>query len=342
MWKALIDFFFPKRSLAASPPRSERERASLRRIESQEGQTIDLDVEESFVGLILNTRTFLDTQLNQLEKMTLQQLEELLSAEVFDEKMVPRLPAVVPQLLSSLRSDDASGKHLAEQISRDPVLVGEVIRIANSAFYQTGAKINSLERAVVILGRIGLQRLIANVVMKPIFNIHHGRFGQQAGNYLWSQSERCAVACAYLSRGRYDPFDAYLAGMARQIGMIVAVRILDHLYQGREAPKSIRFYQTLLLKTKRLSVRIARNWQFPETVLAALEEQIKMKGQSSQPTLGDLLDMADRISQLHVLVEEKHLPDDLEGLNRRLGGRLSDNELRCYAELTRIAKSSPR
>ena len=342
MWKALIGFFFPKRSLVSSPQHSESDRASLRRIEPQEAQSIDLDVEETFTGLVLSTRAFLDTQLNQIEKMTLQQLEGLLSADVFDEKMVPRLPAVVPQLLSSLRSDDASGKRLAEQIGRDPVLVGEVIRIANSAFYQTGSKINSLERAVVILGRIGLQRLIANVVMKPIFNIHHGHFGQRAGNYLWSQSERCAVACAYLSRGRYDPFDAYLAGMACKIGMIVALRILDHLYRGRESPKSIQFYQALLLKTKRLSVCVAKNWQFPETVIEALEEQIRMKNQSNPPTLGDLLYMADRISQLHVLVEEKYLEDDIDRLNRRLGGKLSDSDLRCYAELTHVAKSSAR
>jgi HD-like signal output (HDOD) protein len=342
MWQALIRFFFPKKSFTSSPQHPEPEGEKLRQTKSREAQSIDLDIEENFTGLVLNTRTFLDTQLNQIERMTLQQLDNLLSADVFDEKMVPRLPAVVPQLLSSLRSEDASGKHLAEQISRDPVLVGEVIRIANSAFYQTGSKINSLERAVVILGRIGLQRLIANVVMKPIFDIHHGHFGQHAGNYLWSQSERCAVACAYLARGRYDPFDAYLAGMACKIGMIVAIRILDHLCRNREPPKAILFYQVLLQKTKRLSVCIARNWQFPETVIDALEEQIKMNDQSKSPTLGDLLYMADRISQLHVLVEEKRLKDDINYLNRQLGGKLSDSELRCYAELTRIAKSSPR
>ncbi|MDQ5910889.1 MAG: hypothetical protein QG599_2986, partial [Pseudomonadota bacterium] len=200
MWQAIIRFFSPKPPVPSAPRRPEPERELRRRV-PQEAPLIQLDIDEMFTGLILGTRAFLDVQINPLEKATLQQLDRLLLADIFDEKMVPRLPAVVPQLLSALRSDDASGKLLAEQIGRDPVLVGEVIRIANSAFYQTGSKISSLERAVVILGRVGLQRLIANVVMKPIFNINEGHFGHRAGNYLWVQSERCAFACAYMARG---------------------------------------------------------------------------------------------------------------------------------------------
>ncbi len=341
MWQAIIRFFFPKRPVLSKPQRPEPERESRRRI-PREAPLIELDVDEMFTGLILGTRTFLDVQINPLEKATLQQLDRLLLAEVFDEKMVPRLPAVVPQLLSALRSDDASGKLLAEQIGRDPVLVGEVIRIANSAFYQTGSKINSLERAVVILGRVGLQRLIANVVMKPIFNVNEGHFGHRAGNYLWLQSERCAFACAYMARGRYDLFDAYLAGMACSIGMIVALRILDHLYKGRESPKSIEFYQILLMKTKFLSVHIAKNWQFPEAVLEALEDQINMDDESDLSTLSGILYMAHRISQIHVMVEDRRLEDDIHHLNQRLGEKLSDGELRCYIEMTRMVKADPR
>ncbi|MFZ1829646.1 MAG: HDOD domain-containing protein [Candidatus Competibacteraceae bacterium] len=338
MWQALIRFFFPKRSFVTASQRSEVKKETLRLSEPQNPSTT-LDIHEAFVRLVLSIYTFQDTQLSRIEKAALQQIEDLLSAEVFDEKMVPRLPAVVPQLLCSLRSDDVSGKHLAEQIGHDPVLVGEVIRISNSAFYKSSSRINSIERAVVILGRTGLQRLIANVVMKPIFNVHQGHFGQQGGSYLWSQSERCAFACAYLARSRYDPFDAYLAGMICKIGMIVAIRILDHLYKNCELPKSIHFYQTLVLKTKKLSRHIAERWQFPVTVLDALEEQVSMDDQSNPATLGGVLYRANRISELHILVEEKHLEDDIDRLDQQLGGKLSDSDMRCYVELKRMFNS---
>lgn len=349
MWrKILIKFLFPKQSDSQAGASAETAKAGSAAVRSSDAaespqQPVDLDVEQCFVGMILSTKSFLDAKLSRIEKITLQRLEELASAETFDEQMVPRLPAVVPQLLSSLKSDDSSGKHIAEQIGRDPVLVGEVIRIVNSAYYQTSQKINNLERAVVIIGRTGLQRLVASVVMKPIFNVHQGRFGQHAAGYLWSQSERCALACAYLARGRCDPFDAYLAGMVRQIGMIVAVRILDQTCKDKnqEVPQSLAFYQALLTEVRTLSVCVARNWQFPEDVLAALEEQISQDRALSLPTLSNLLYIANRISQVHVLVEAKCLPDDLHAINQRLGGALSEREFRCYAELTRIAQSEP-
>ena len=340
MWKALIRFFWPEKT--SSSQSSQKKTASVweapLQFEQEDLQAVDLDIDEAFLKLVLGVHLFLDIRLNLIEKRTLEQIDLLLTSDVFDDRTLPRLPAVVPQLLSSLKSDDISGKHLADQISRDPVLVGEVIRLANSAFYQTGSKINSLQRAVVLLGRTGLQRLIANVVMKPIFNVHEGHFGHLAANYLWSQSERCAHACAYLARGRFDGFDAYLAGIVCNIGMIVILRIMDHLRIGRETPRSIAFYEAVLLKTRQLSSRIAENWQFPSPVLNALQELAILDQKPDMAKLSGTLYAANQLSQLRVLVDENRLDDDIDQLNRRLGGQLTEHCVRCFFELKRLSE----
>lgn len=342
MWKALIRFLWTEKTSNVKPS-AQKKTASDWEIsqheQEEELRVIDLDVDQAFFELILGVDCFLDMAPNPIEKKTLEKIDVLLNLDVFDDRALPRLPAVVPQLLSSLKSDDASGKHLADQISRDPVLVGEVIRLANSAFYQTGTKINSLQRAVVLLGRTGLQRLIANVVMKPIFNIHEGHFSYLAANYLWSQSERCAHACAYLARGRFDPFDAYLAGIVCNIGMIAAIRIMDHLQKGRMSPRSINFYKALLLKTKQLSFRVAENWQFPSSVLDSLKEQAILNQKPDIAKLSSVLYESNRLSQLRVLVDEKRLDDDIHQLNNRLGKQLTENCIRCYFELKHLPES---
>ncbi len=337
MWKALIRLFFRPHPSTPAPRQSET-RAEPESADKLQDTTVGLDINQAFISLVLGNIVFLDIEIDLVEKSTLKYLDRLLSAEVFDEKMIPRLPAVVPQLLSSLRNEETSGKNLADQIGHDPILVGEVIRIANSAFYNRSAKINNLERAVVILGRTGLQRLIANMLMKPIFNIQQGHFGQQGGHHLWLQSERCAFACAYLAKGRFDLFDAYLVGMVAKIGLIVTLRILDRFYKNRALPKSAHFYQELLLGSKRLSCYIAENWQFPSPVLDALREQIAMKSPPRQPSLGEVLYRANRISELHILVEEKHLENDISYLNQQLNNKLSAMDMRCYAELMRTFK----
>jgi HD-like signal output (HDOD) protein len=339
MWKALIRFFWPEKTSSSKSSQKKTPAWEAPLLEQEESQVIDLDVDEAFLKLVLGVHLFLDIRLNLIEKRTLEQIDLLLTSDVFDDRTLPRLPAVVLQLLSSLKSDDSSGKHLADQISRDPVLVGEVIRLANSPFYKNGNKINILQRAVVLLGRTGLQRLIANMVMKSIFNVHEGHFGHLAANYLWAQSERCAHACAYLARGRFDAFDAYLAGIVCNIGMIVAIRIMDRLRTGREALRSIVFYQSVLLKTRQLSYRIAENWQFPPALLSALNELVVLNQRPDIAKLSGTLYAVNRMSQLLVLVDENRLDDDIDQLNHRLGEQLTEHCIRCFFELRRLSES---
>ena len=346
MWKALIRFFTGRKP-PESPELTSQHPAQIVEvslgIEQEKTQITDFDLDETFIRLVLGVDAFTDVKPGRFEQAVLKQLDELLASTGLNEKMLPRLPALVPQLLSSLKNDDTSGKYLAEQIGHDPVLVGEVIRLANSPFYyQTNQKINSLQRAVVMLGQSGLKRLIANVVMKPIFNVQDGYFGHLAKNHLWSQSEYCAYACSLLAKNRYDPFDAYLAGIAVNIGMIVTIRTMDQLRKHREVPESTTFYKMLSVKTRKLSVQIAENWRFPTTVLDALQDQIDVDHQPDLSTLGGILYAANCLSQLHILVKEGCIDDDIDSLNDRLGGQLTDRYLRCYAELKRISKANTK
>ena len=345
MWKALMQFIRWIKSASASIPVDPDHLPSLKKpteTRQENNGAVEINFDQAFMEMVLSINPFTDIKPSSFEQAILQQLDELLLSSSLDQNILPRLPAVVPQLLSSLKNDDASGKLLAEQIGRDPVLVGEVIKLANSPFYyQNNQKINSLQRAVIILGQSGLKRLIANVVMKPIFNVQDGYFSHLAKNHLWTQSECCAHACSFLARNRYDTFDAYLAGMAINIGMIVTVRILDQMRCGRETPRSIEFHKTVLLKSRKLSVRIAENWRFPPNVLDALAEQA-IDDLPNVSSFGGLVYTANCLSQLHVLVKEGRMLDYVDPLNHWLGGLNSDLYLRCYAELKRISSTDSK
>ena len=80
-------------------------------------------------------------------------------AERFDVRSLPRLPAVLPQLLHALKNDDVAGAELARLVGRDPMLVGEVMRVSRSIYYRTLHSIQSLQHAVVLLGQDGLRRV---------------------------------------------------------------------------------------------------------------------------------------------------------------------------------------
>lgn len=85
----------------------------------------------------------------------------------FDMSSLPRLPTVLPQLLRALRNDRAGGGELAKMIGRDPLMVGEIMRVTNSAHYRQAQPISSLQHAVVLLGQDGLRQVITQHAMKP-------------------------------------------------------------------------------------------------------------------------------------------------------------------------------
>lgn len=259
-------------------------------------------IDENFHRLVLGLPPGNEGAPSAVEQAMLRRLD-LLSAR-FDLRTLPRLPTVLPQLLRTLRSDEAAGGELAKLVGRDPLMVGEVMRATSTVFYRSAQPISSLQQAVVLLGQDGLRRVITQHVMKPILRTNAGTMGHAAGELLWGHAERCAHVCAWL--GRYtgcDSFEAYLAGIVRHAGTGAMVRLLDQLMPGETPPSlSSDFVRSCSRLANRLSLQAARQWELPARVLQALTEcQNPITPAAS--ALGRALSMADNIASARMLVE---------------------------------------
>ncbi len=237
---------------------------------------------------------------------------DLLSAR-FDLRSLPRLPAVLPQLLRTLKSDAAAGRELATLVGRDPLMVGEVMRATNTVFYRSAQPISSLQQAVVLLGQDGLRRVITQHVMKPILRANAGAMSHAAGERLWGHAERCAHVCAWLGRHLgCDSFEAYLAGIVRHAGTGATVRLLDQLMPGETPPPlSSSFVRSCSRLANRLSLQAAKQWELPSRVLQAMSEcQNPITAAAS--ALGQALSLADSIASAHMLVENAWMSADTD------------------------------
>ena len=52
---------------------------------------------------------------------------------------------------------DGDVGQLADVLARDPILAGQVLRVANSAFYYRGSEVTSLHRAAMVIGMRALK-----------------------------------------------------------------------------------------------------------------------------------------------------------------------------------------
>ena len=211
--------------------------------------------------------------------------------------LVPRVPAVIPQLLRGLRDEASSAADLARQLSQDAVLVAEVIREVNSPYYRPATPVRNIEGALLLLGQNGLRMLLARVAFRPVISMQPGQLARHLAPPLWSQSEKSAMAASLLAplHGA-DPFEAYLAGLMHNVGLVVALRVADHALPGA-LPDDDAFAAALVAASRLLSSRIAAEWDLPPAVAAAIA------GSGAATPLACALAAGDRLAKLRLLAD---------------------------------------
>jgi HD-like signal output (HDOD) protein len=271
-----------------------------------------------------------DLDVSPLEKEILASLETIVKSNQSGANLVRRMPGLVPQLLQSLRSENFSIGELSRKISNDVVLVAAVIRLANSSYYNPVQSITSIEHAVMVLGQNGLRQLITSVAFKPIIDINSGHFTKLVAPRIWDQSARCALANRMLAADEgVDPFEAFLAGLIQNVGLLVSLRIMDQIAEGKGPIGSETFCTYLFRHARFLSCSIGREWNFAESVTTAIEEQGSVFDTSKMSTIGKVLSLGDYLSKVKILVDHDRLTEG----DPRLWKNLSEKEIAYYREL---------
>ena len=270
------------------------------------------EIEDRFHRFVLDLPPSEAGEPSAAEQAMLKRLD-LLSTR-FDMRSLPRLPSVLPQLLRTLKNDNAAGGQLAKLVGRDPLMVGEVMRVTSSSYYRSAQPISSLQQAVVLLGQDGLRRVLTQYVMKPILQANAGSFGQAAGERLWDHAERCSHACAWLARHNGgDTFEAYLVGTICHTGTGAVVRLLDQLAQDSALTSpSAEFIASCSALAARLSLQAAQHWELPPRVVEAMADRQPGKSVATSSPLGKTLAAADGLAMAQLLGEHERLDRDVD------------------------------
>lgn len=229
----------------------------------------DPALDQRFVGQLLRAGAWHEAEPSPAERELLHRLAGLV-AQPQSTPLVPRRPTALPRLLGLLQDERSSARALAELVAQDPALLGEVMRLAHSAAYRGERRLDSLEQAVMMLGEQGLRQLVTRALMTPVYSPDRGRYAPRASPRLWAEALRSAHGCAWLSRHHETRFEAYLAGMVVDTGLIATLRLMDQAFPADAEAASLGFLQRLLPLSAHWSVGIARQWELPEPVVAAV------------------------------------------------------------------------
>jgi HD-like signal output (HDOD) protein len=215
-------------------------------------------------------------------------------------------------------------------VAQDVVLVAEVIREANSAYYRPISPVKNVEAAIMMLGQTGLRMLVARIAFRPLITMQGHGFAREAAPRIWNQSVSCALAASLMAPGLSTAvFEAYLAGLMQNVGLAVAFRLADRSCPDGKVPASAAFGAELLACSRQLSAAIAVHWKFPPAVAGA----IGRAGDPGQDQLAQALAQGDRIAKLRLMLDAGVLAEDdvlvtegLDNFQRRCLGKLSKLE----------------
>jgi HD-like signal output (HDOD) protein len=246
----------------------------------------------------------------------------------------PRRPLLLPKLVQAMNNDDVSRRELARIIGSDPGLAAGLFRLANSPFYRVSTTpIESLDRAVAMLGIEGMRSLVAAALMQPVFKVDGGGF-PRFGDITWQHtlaSASVAESHAIMLEST-DPFAAQLLALVMGLSSIVVFRVAIDEYQSRRLTPHPKVLMTLIdTQSAPVARQVASSWQLSERVDAALADQSAPQG-AKMSALGRSLQFGRFLGALSVLHQQQVLDDAAVSSALRTGGQLAPAYERIWAK----------
>lgn len=238
------------------------------------------------------------------------QVSAVLGADRLDAKFFPRRPALMPQLMRAVEDPRAATERLSRIVAHDPVLTADVLRLANSSRFRTSAQpIETIQRAIVVMGVDALRGLLAVAMMQPVFRASRSNF-PRFPRMLWERTERAARAAeAYAVRlGPEDRFEAQLAILLSALGPLVVYGAILDAYAKRPGltPNPSLCVALVCALGAKTALRIAHHWETSPRLAAAMEQSSR-EPLAHALCVGELLGTLSLLESQHVIAVEEAL-----------------------------------
>lgn len=148
---------------------------------------------------------------------------------------MPSLPTTVSKVMEICNNPRTSPTDLNHVISLDPVLMGRVLKLINSAYYGLGQQITSLVRAIIMLGINTVKNLaLSTAVLDKLGNSSQFRALNMDG--FWRHSLAVATAARLIAKRRgveqIKLEEYFTAGLLHDLGKIPLNSVFAQEYVG--------------------------------------------------------------------------------------------------------------
>jgi HD-like signal output (HDOD) protein len=195
-------------------------------------------------------------------------------------KNLVSLPGTYSKVRQLVEDPNSSPDQLARVIAVDPAITARLLRLANSAFWGRGGRIETVSRAVRLLGMNHVHDLVLATSVATAFRgldpsvIDLGRF--------WRASVYRALAAASLAAKRefIDLERLFLEGLLCDVGHLVMYQAIPTLAaqvekQARAQPWSVAEFESALIGCDyaQVGAALAEAWLLPDCFVKTIAHQ---------------------------------------------------------------------
>ena len=236
------------------------------------------------------------------------------------------IPQLVLKIVRMIDDDEYDLGDLSADVQKDQVITSRVLNLCNSALIGIRDKIDSIERALTILGQKELLRLVCSASLEGFFEPYELGYSLTKGG-LYQHAVGTGTVAAQISRLlKISSSDvAYTAGLLHDIGKVAMDQFIAGAYpqfyrRMQEKNESLLKVEsdTFGIDHAALGGIMAEKWGFPSRLRDVIAHHHSPEHAENDPELAHIVYFAD------LLMNKFHAGRELENMETaHLASRLS-------------------
>lgn len=198
---------------------------------------------------------------------------------------LPLFSATVNRIRQISSDPDSNAMVLSKEITKDVGLTTTLLKLANSPYYNRGNKISVISRGIVLLGYETIMNL--SLTLKLIESFQHEHPSNKLSRLLVNAFQAASFAKDLALRGGVKNIEEiYTCTLLHLVGEISVAYFLTDKYQQlmttkQQSPDISEDLEREILGVTMTQIGqcLARNWEFPDTVVRTMEHYNPAKQQ---------------------------------------------------------------
>ena len=183
---------------------------------------------------------------------------------------LPSPPGVATKIVDLANDPNSDMKSISDVITLDPAITSKILRVANSPMYAQRNKVETLRKALVVLGMNATVSLALSFSLLKSWQTKEDTDGLDY-ELFWRRALLSATAARILApvAGVHDAEEVFLNALIQDIGMLALARAVEDLYIDSA---ELQLHQDRLVRHERSKIGtdhaavggwLLKRWRFP-------------------------------------------------------------------------------